>query len=316
MAHAGQSESLDALARFLGGHAISWMLVIFLAAVGLILGVWRLYQAQRRAIGDAASGVGRRFTRSAVAERFRRRFPRAWTFLVNRFVPDSYLGLHLTVGLLVCVLGVLAFGQLADAIVDREELTRFDQTLADAVHQNGTLPRVAVFEAITSLGSFRSLGVVGVAVAVALVVGRRWMFLAGWVLTLVGDGLLNNALKNILHRPRPVFANPWVLEPDWSFPSGHAMGSLSAYGMLAYLLIAAWRLRFCRTIVSGTVALVLAIGFSRIYLGVHFFSDVLGSYAAATVWLAVCVTGCEAARRRLAVRAVADTVSKPSSAQD
>jgi membrane-associated phospholipid phosphatase len=76
------------------------------------------------------------------------------------------------------------------------------------------------------------------------------------------------------------------------------MGSLVAYGMLAYILTVAWRVPFPRTIVSLSVGLVLAIGFSRIYLGVHFFSDVIAGYAAATMWLAICICGCEIARRR------------------
>lgn len=76
------------------------------------------------------------------------------------------------------------------------------------------------------------------------------------------------------------------------------MGSLIAYGMLAYLLVRdAKRRRPRMAIVAGAVLLVLLIGLSRMYLGVHYLSDVLGGYAAGVVWLAACITGLEVARR-------------------
>jgi undecaprenyl-diphosphatase len=76
------------------------------------------------------------------------------------------------------------------------------------------------------------------------------------------------------------------------------MGSLIAYGMLAYLLVRDAKGRRPRTaIVVGAVLLVLLIGLSRMYLGVHYLSDVLGGYAAGVVWLAACITGLEVARR-------------------
>jgi len=73
---------------------------------------------------------------------------------------------------------------------------------------------------------------------------------------------------------------------------------------LAYLLIVAWRVRFRWVVVALSAGLVLAIGFSRIYLGVHFFSDVVAGYAAATMWLSICISGCEVARRRRRMRQI------------
>jgi hypothetical protein len=80
------------------------------------------------------------------------------------------------------------------------------------------------------------------------------------------------------------------------------MDWLVAYGMLAYVVIAAWQVRFPRTIVAVSAAFVLAIGFSQLYLGVHFFSDVAAGYAAAMMWLGICVSGCEVVRRRERMR--------------
>lgn len=88
------------------------------------------------------------------------------------------------------------------------------------------------------------------------------------------------------------------MEPTWAFPRGHAMVSLVVYGMLAYLLITSLRssaLRLLTIAVAGS--LIISIGASRLYLGVHYFADVLAGYAAGAVWLTACVTGLEVARR-------------------
>jgi undecaprenyl-diphosphatase len=77
------------------------------------------------------------------------------------------------------------------------------------------------------------------------------------------------------------------------------MGSLVAYGMLAYLLVRELHGRRPRlAVIAGATVLVLLIGLSRIYLGVHYFSDVIGGYAAGVVWLAACISGLEVARRK------------------
>jgi undecaprenyl-diphosphatase len=77
------------------------------------------------------------------------------------------------------------------------------------------------------------------------------------------------------------------------------MGALVCYGMLAYVLLILWnpsrRMRI--TIVAATALLIVLIGVSRLYLGVHYFSDVVGGYAAGTLWLSACISGVEVARR-------------------
>jgi len=77
------------------------------------------------------------------------------------------------------------------------------------------------------------------------------------------------------------------------------MGSLVAYGMLAYVLVLHLRSTAARNaVIAGAIVLVLVIGFTRLFLGVHFFSDVVAGYAAGTVWLAVCISGLEVLRRK------------------
>jgi len=297
-----QPDVIDSCAYWIAAHALALLLVIFLTALGVIAALWHLFETRRPELSAHPGGWSRRVLERPFAQSLRQRYPRVWRFFGARFASESYLGLNLTIGLLVTLAAMLGFGALADAVTDREELTEFDQQLAMSLHQNGTIDQVRIFEAITRFGDYRTLVCLGLAVSLTLLISRRWLLLVGWVVALTGSGFLNAMLKALFHRARPVFANPWLTESGWSFPSGHAMGSLVTYGMLAYILIVAWRVRFPRTIVAVSVALVLAIGFSRIYLGVHFFSDVAAGYAAAMMWLAICVSGCEVARRRKRMR--------------
>src|SRR5262249_29981901 len=119
----------------------------------------------------------------------------------------------------------------------------------------------------------------------------------GWLFVTSG-ALFQSELKAIFARARPHFAEPFVVESSWSFPSGHAMGSLIGYGLLAYLLAQVVRPLWARVAVVGTATLlVAAIGFSRLYLGAHYFSDVVGGYAAGAAWLCACISAGEWVRR-------------------
>src|SRR5439155_17690729 len=109
-----------------------------------------------------------------------------------------------------------------------------------------------------------------------------------------------DAIKNVVDRQRPVYNRIFTSEESPSFPSGHAAGSAVGYGMLAYCLALRWRTwRRRLPLVGVLVLLVLLIGFSRLYLGVHYLSDVLAGYALGLAWLALCVCAIEAIRMQL-----------------
>jgi undecaprenyl-diphosphatase len=100
--------------------------------------------------------------------------------------------------------------------------------------------------------------------------------------------VLSSAMKLGFRRERPFFSDPLATERTYSFPSGHALVSLAVYGSIALVLARRLPTRGERVLLlAGTGALVLAIGFSRLYLGVHFLSDVLAGYAAGAAWLAL-----------------------------
>ena len=154
------------------------------------------------------------------------------------------------------------------------------------------------FMIITALGSIEAIALVSLVGAVVFGTWRRWLLFGPWVIAAGGSVVLILLLKVLFARPRPYFEQPLLLETYYSFPSGHAMEAVVLHGMLAYFAVLAlrtWRAR--AAVVFGTSLLVLLIGFSRRYLGVHYLGDVVAGFAAGGVWLSTCITATEFIRR-------------------
>jgi undecaprenyl-diphosphatase len=206
---------------------------------------------------------------------------------------------------LVCL---VAFGLIA-WLVSQPGIPPIDTAMTDFVHGLKSPALDRLMDAATFLGSSPVLAAVVGLVVVILVVRRRPIEAALIVIALIGTLVLNDVLKLLVQRPRPAFdwAEVW---PETSFPSGHSMNSFVVY--LAIALVC-WRLGGRR---QGTIALAFAIvlivgvGISRIYLGAHWLSDVLGGYLAGALWLlllvaaGVLVSRLRRGRRRDAARNV------------
>ena len=115
-----------------------------------------------------------------------------------------------------------------------------------------------------------------------------------------GGSLLGRLLEALVRRPRPRGGALLGSSDILALPTGHAFGSLLGFGLLAYLLVSfvVKRRSLQAAIISAAVILIVAISFSRLYLGVLYLSDLIGVYAAGVVWLAACVSGIELARRQ------------------
>ncbi len=205
------------------------------------------------------------------------------------------LGLLITTGcsclFMALVVGILIGGPLV----------RFDRSTADTLHTyaSGASDLTNSLHIVGILGSLEALALVSLLVAVVLLVQRCWSSLAAWLVAVLGGEALNLLLKDIFARPRPHFERPLLVETSYSFPSGQAMESLVVYGMLAYFAVLTFSGRGKRAgSVGGAAVLVILIGFSRVYLGAHYVSDVIGGFAAGGAWLSAVITGWETIRRR------------------
>jgi undecaprenyl-diphosphatase len=291
-------RNLPKLEQYVGQASLALALLAALIAA-LFIGT-RWFRSNSSRMAAQISRIAARVGSSDTLRQFHKRHPDAWEFIIHRFEPGEYLGLHLTIGLVVSVAALWLFGGVTEDVIHHDPLTQFDVTLLEWFQAHTTKSGMQIFAAISSLGSPLVMAALGLAVALALAVRRSWLVLVGWAGALGGAGVLDALLKDIIRRPRPIYASAFLHSYSFSFPSGHAMGSLVGYGMLAYLLVISWahRWQVRVAIVSIAALLILAIGVSRLYLGVHYFSDVVGGYAAGVLWLSACITGLEIARRQ------------------
>src|ERR1051325_10713586 len=190
--------------------------------------------------------------------------------------------------LVAAILGLLLFAWLADEVFEGGA-RRFDETVRGAVHQYACPWLTSTMVAISALGSEVLVAVFIVAFIVFL--KMKWRRAAIWLaMTMAGGMLLQVALKFSFQRTRPE-AFFGTLPHSYSFPSGHSLMSFCIYGVLAGLVTARIRSGAIRVVIwTAAAVLVAAIGLSRIYLGVHYPSDVVAGYLAAAVWVSTLIT--------------------------
>lgn len=258
----------------------------------------------------ARAAVGWRWLAERPAmQSLERRLPWVWRAM-RRLTATEYLVLHMIVGFVITG-GALSFLAIAAAVGGREVVVDVDLALADALWRSSTPAGVQVLQVFTKLGGGIFIAAVGIAVGAVLVVRRRFVLAAGWAIALAGGGVLNRGLKAVYARPRPSFEQPVYYATGYSFPSGHAMATFVLVGMASYL---GWRLARTMPRRMAIVALAsswaVAMGFSRMYLGAHYLSDVVAGFVAGGMWVAACISGLEIALRRPRVPAL-DASTRP-----
>lgn len=206
--------------------------------------------------------------------------------------------MHLTIGLLVVVITGWWFGDISEDM-SRDAGTRlFDEQVSAWFHGHATPLLTHIARIITFFGSVSFIAAASIGTALILTLRRSWYRLLAFVLGMGGGSLLNILLKHFFHRQRPVLENPLVTLSSFGFPSGHTMGSTLFYGLLAIIVAYSVRKSRWRVFISCAAALWVAlIGLSRIYLGAHYLTDVLGAIAVGLAWLAFCWTGVETLRK-------------------
>ncbi len=197
------------------------------------------------------------------------------------------------------VAALIAFVVIAYGVTHPGAVTQFD--LRDfASRQRGVTAEGARFYVFVSLtGSPASMTILAALGGLFLAWQRRTLLLVSWVGAFAGASVLVVVLKRTVHRPRPAGAELFLHGASLSFPSGHALGSVVGFGMLTYLLAAYWvkgdRSRALLVLISACWVGLIAYG--RLYLGVHYMSDVIAGLTLGAAWLASCVGATEFARR-------------------
>ncbi|MDR3700949.1 MAG: phosphatase PAP2 family protein [Candidatus Sulfopaludibacter sp.] len=190
-------------------------------------------------------------------------------------------------GFAVAVLAALFFAALAHAVVQGATQS-FDASVRSTIHSWATPQLTGVMSGVTQLGSVTVLLPLGVILVWRLYAAGRPRAAVLLAVTVLGAQVFDQALKFGFRRPRPAVFFDLAQPGTYSFPSGHSVTSCCFYGVLAAILTAgavSWRRKVLIWAVAVTVT--LAVGFSRVYLGVHYPTDVLGGYAVAVVWVAM-----------------------------
>ena len=222
----------------------------------------------------------------------------------SKLPPSAYLLVRLAFGFAVMVAGALLFAELAEQIADADAARRMgelDTLFSITVGNHLSANARQAFAAITHLADTATLTGLTVVVAVMLsAFQRRWLALA-YVGAVAGNALLNVALKNIFERTRPIHDTTLFQPHGWSFPSGHSSGAVVAYGMLAYVLVRTWppvrnHALSSLAVVLAASALAFTIGCSRIFIQVHYATDVLAGFSSGSMWLAMCIISIELTR--------------------
>lgn len=290
-------RNLPKLVHYIG--RVSLLAAIFIALVAGIVFLWRWFARNRT---EVVASLDETFERHGTTPRMsdmREHHPVAWRFLSGRFAQGEYLALHLVIGFVVSLAVIGIFASITEGLVDSSPLTRFDVVVADRLRQSLAPEAIRIFEFLSSVGGRGAMTLLLFGGGVIYAVRREGIALAGWCAAFVGGSLLDASLRFVVRRSELPFADVVLLDWGTGLASGHALGVLVGFGMLAYLVCGFIKNPAGRTlIITIATALVAAITVSRLYLGQHYISDASAGLAAGLLWLTTCISGIEIARQR------------------
>ncbi|PWJ26648.1 undecaprenyl-diphosphatase [Branchiibius hedensis] len=212
---------------------------------------------------------------------------------------------HHTTALGIIIGAVVLFVLLAIQVRTNTGLVHLDRRIEDAVDAARTPSLTTIAHAVTNLGRVSVVAVLAAAAAALLMAIRRdYLGPLALGLSLGVTGLTVTVVKHLVRRSRPPVAEMLGAPPNsFSFPSGHSAGSAVFLGVLTLLLLRTIRHRLARAaIVAGAVVLALGVGWSRVYLGFHWTSDVIGGWLVATAVLTLTAVAITASGGRFTER--------------
>lgn len=228
--------------------------------------------------------------RLPLVQRLGQRFPKSSRFLLRRFNTATFIGLPLSLLLLAIGINAVLLSQLTEAVLESEGVVHLDHAFTAFLYSIRSEWLSQIFYGLTQLGTREAVFAIGVLATIVFLYKRRYTAVLAFWLAMAGTGLSVQYGKKVISRDRPDLV-AFYPERNFSFPSGHATTSMALFGMLGYFghrHLPGRRQR--RAALLAAAALILLIGFSRIYLGVHFLSDVLAGFLLGAMWVLLCIS--------------------------
>ena len=214
-----------------------------------------------------------------------------FNFVKSRFNIDKKNGLYLTIGTVITSIFLFIFFNFMEDIFDVSSLMVFDKNVIMVIESIRTPILNKIMAFITYMGNSYAIAISFLIILVLLIILKKWRYLYSLFISISSYAVFVILVKNIIGRQRPPLANALIILEDFSFPSGHSYIAVAFYGLIIYFvfdLIKNNRIKYL-ILAFGTV-FILSLGFSRLYLGVHWPSDVFAGLAAAIALITVIIT--------------------------
>lgn len=200
------------------------------------------------------------------------------------------LGWFYALGLGVAGLALLGFTKLTDEVLEPSDLQTVDTVILKLLHAFQAPWLDSLATSLSTLGDIQGTAIIGSLILISFLLKRRYLDSVALLPVLAGAVVLVVALKHLFQLPRPSLPESMPEPLAYSYPSGHSLVSVCLYGYLAALLVLDNPKEVWRWAVAMLLGLVpLGIIWSRLYLGVHWFSDVVAGVFVAVFWLVLCL---------------------------
>ncbi len=212
-------------------------------------------------------------------------------FLKKRLEPKVFTGLPLTIFVTVFLILLATLVGITDSIVNGAAILKIDATFSNSLFLLRTPYLAKVFYIITNFAGLITMIILSVLSLLYLFLKKETAYLYAFLLTFIGAEVSVYLIKIFINRARPGANIAYYIEKSKSFPSGHSAVAIAFFGFATYYLIhhITGKNKKSLVIFCGTL-LIMLVGFSRLYLGVHFLSDVLGGFLIGGLWLVAGIT--------------------------
>ena len=240
---------------------------------------------------SVAKSVGHGIKNDPEIQRIKHKYPRIFNFIKKRLTPNEKYGLYLTIGGTFTLLFIFIFFGILQDYIGQDPLVKADLRIINLISHFRTpgLNQFMLF--LTDLARGEVITVAVIFSLTILFLLQKRSYLTSLLIFVLGGETFVWIIKKIVERPRPPLAEALVSEASYSFPSGHSFVAIAFYGLITFFLFESLKKRWAKIIaISLGIILIILIGISRIYLGAHWPSDVLASYASSLAWLSIIIT--------------------------